>query len=116
MVVIHKTPIPPPKRDAAAAELKRPTLTAEQQGKEAFVLQHFAAEDYLLPDVPEDKRMLTEDEQFWLVSNFGCSFTPSVEWTESLLTGPFIPFPDEGMHAQIPARDEVGSEGCCDPA
>lgn len=62
--IIHKTAIPPPLR----TNVQKPELTAEQQGKNAFVLNHFTAEGYLLPGVEEDKRVLMEEERFWLVS------------------------------------------------
>lgn len=98
--IIHKTAIPPPHR----ANVQKPELTAEQQAKEAFVLNHFTAEGYLLPGVEEDKRVLLEEERFFLVS---CT-TYLQRWARE--ADGMI---DEGVSAEIPASDKMGREGCC---
>ncbi|KAG8984919.1 hypothetical protein FRB93_006173 [Tulasnella sp. JGI-2019a] len=77
MAVIHKVPIPPPKRNAA--ELTRPTLTEEQQTKLDAVLKHFSGE-YILSSVEEDKRALMEEERFWLSRECMLRYLRAVKW------------------------------------
>jgi hypothetical protein len=44
------------------------TLTEEQEAVYKEVLKHFAAEDYVIPDLKEGDGKLTEEEKFYLVS------------------------------------------------
>jgi hypothetical protein len=44
------------------------TLTEEQETVYQEVFKHFAAEDYVIPDLQEGDGKLTEEEKFYLVS------------------------------------------------
>lgn len=45
------------------------TLEKEQEATCQKVLEHFAAEDYVIPDLEDGDGKLTEEEKFYLVSS-----------------------------------------------